>query len=65
MSGMASSQRLTGEAVSAFQTIYEEEFSLPIPIEQAEEMAFRLLELFEILTKVPESDTPVIPTAAR
>jgi hypothetical protein len=63
---MKAPQQLSRQAVEEFKAIYHKEFGQDISDDVAQEMALRLLHLFDILLQPLPSDTPgptVIPKA--
>ena len=52
--------RLSKNALEDFKRIYQEEFGEPLSDFEADEMGFRLLRLFQMLSTPPEEERPSI-----
>jgi hypothetical protein len=55
---MDAPRQLSRQAVEEFKTIYREEFREDISDDQAQEIALRLLRLFDLLLQPPPGDPP-------
>jgi hypothetical protein len=57
MSCMKTPQQLSREAIDEFKTIYQEEFGKTLSDDEVQEIAFRLLRFFGILSQPPLDET--------
>jgi hypothetical protein len=57
VNGMKTPQQLSRQAIDEFKAIYQEEFGKTLSDDEVQEIAFRLLRFFGILSQAPFDKT--------